>query len=347
MANRIQVKVQQVSGAAPTPLLHGELGVNLGDTPPTLWIGNAANTPVKVGPAIVSASAPVGPAEGTFWFEPSGATLQIYQNGVWHPVGGVDGVNAPSATPTNDAGKAVLLNAQGKIAPGFFSIPGGFNFRGRVDVTAAGTVPATPQPGDYVQNSAAAAGPADAAWGTTGTHQPNTILLFDGLEWNDVGTNLDLSGFLPLAGGFMTPTARVEFEVPVGANPAIPPIRLDGVVPEKSAIDNFTLSGGVIAAPTLAAITASASAVSANSADVTIAGGPADKTYTLTLSYTADGTPGTATVNILLHDTSDMVANRLVAAIPAVLSAVKTGPSVVKVGLGTAAALTVLNVAIV
>ena len=348
MANRIQVKIQRVAGVAPTPLKEGEIGVNLGDTPPSVYIGNAANAPTKVGPVIVSAQAPVGPVEGTCWWEPTGNTLSLYSGGMWHSVGGIQTVTTPGGSPVANAGKVVALNAAGKIDPGFLTIPGGLSYRGQFDGTAA-TLPANPQPGDYVLNTGV--GNPNAAWvglpAGTALAQ-NELLVYDGAAWHNAGTNLAMDSFLPLAGWTMDDFAVVNFAVPAGAAPSAPPVRLDGKDVAKSALDNWTIGGGVVAAPALAPITAPAApAVAGDACDIIFGGGPADKTYTVTLTYTTNAGAGqTQTVNVQPNDTADMVANRAVAAITGDIKATKTGPATVHIALGTATSLTAMAVAI-
>ena len=158
---------------------------------------------------------------------------------------------------------------------------------------------------------------------------------------------VDLSAFLPLAGGALADDAVVTMAVPAGPAPAAPVVRLDGSDPAKSALNNFSLGAGVIAPPALSAITAVAGTVAANAVAITFGGGPADQAYTVTLTYETNAGPGqTQTINVLAKDTADMVANRAVAAITGDIVATKTGQGVINVALGTATSLTAMAVTV-
>lgn len=94
----------------------------------------------------------------------------------------------------------------------------------------------------------------------------------------------------------------------------------------------------VLGKPALAAITATANLIGTTGADVTVAGGPADKAYTATLTYRINAQPGPQqyVVQIAIGDTADSVANQLVANAPATLTAVKTGVGLIHFGLAPA-----------
>jgi hypothetical protein len=76
------------------------------------------------------------------------------------------------------------------------------------------------------------------------------MLIWDGSKFVLLATEADLTGYVPFsgtpAGTPMTNTAVVTFDVPGGAAPASPTVRLDGGDPLKSSIDNFTIDCGVI-----------------------------------------------------------------------------------------------------
>ena len=245
---------------------------------------------------------------------------------------------APTTTPTQDAHYLVGLGSQGRIDARFIPFSP-LSYLGAVDVTTAYTAPATaPEIGSFgvVQTD----GTADASWGAvnvTGDFDAGDLLIWNGTGFDAVEQQ---GAFLPLAGGTHTDTAVVTYGVPAGAAPAAPVVRLDGSDLAKSAIDNFTLNGAQIALPALAAITVTAGAVANDEVDITVAGGPADVAYTVTLTYETDAGPGQVkNAAIPQYATADMAANILAAAVTGDIVATKTGPGVLRVSLGTATQL--------
>ena len=115
---------------------------------------------------------------------------------------------------------------------------------GTVDTTAAYTAPATaPKPGAIA--TVQTAGAAHASWGAvgvTGALAAGDLLVWDGTQYHVVPQTYP---YLPLAGGTHTDTAVVTYDVPAGAAPAAPVVRLDGGDNAKSAIDNWRIGGGV------------------------------------------------------------------------------------------------------
>jgi hypothetical protein len=244
----------------------------------------------------------------------------------------------PTATPTEDANYLVALNSQGKIAFGFIPFEP-LSYFGSLDITQP-YVPIDPVPSVGSFGVVKTNGTADGSWGAvniTGDFDAGDLLIWNGTGFDDVEQQ---GAFLPLSGGTHTDTAIVTYEVPAGAAPATPVVRLDGSDLAKSAIDNFTLNGAQIALPALAAITVVAGAVANNEVDITIANGPADVAYTITLTYETDTGPDQVkTAAIPQYATADMAANILAAAVTGDIVAMKTGPGVLHVSLGTATQL--------
>ena len=110
------------------------------------------------------------------------------------------GLNAPSATPGNDANHFILLDANGKIASGFLpALPS--EVRAAVDVTTQLIQPTPPyKSGDIVFVNKA--GTVETTWtGAAGqTVESGDSLLFDGTNWHHIPNATDLSAYVPLAG---------------------------------------------------------------------------------------------------------------------------------------------------
>jgi len=85
MTSKVQIKRSTVVGKKPNPtdLKLGELAVNVGDTPPTLYVGTGASVQ-RVGPVIKAAAAPAKPLEGAVWLNSTDDFLSYYSNGTWH-----------------------------------------------------------------------------------------------------------------------------------------------------------------------------------------------------------------------------------------------------------------------
>jgi hypothetical protein len=156
-------------------------------------------------------------------------------------------LNAPTATPTNDANYLVRLNAQGHIDQGFINLPTVMSFVGAVDLAVAPVTPAGGwQVGDVLIHNGADHATVEGTWpGVAGdTVESGDHIIFDGTNFNLVQGNIDPRIYLPLSGGTMTDTAVISYDVPVGPAPAAPVVRLDGGDPLKSAIDNVTVNCG-------------------------------------------------------------------------------------------------------
>ena len=84
MTSKIQIKHSTVVGKKPTAasLKLGELAINVGDTPPTLYVGLGASVQ-RVGPVIEAATAPAKPLEGAIWLNKAKDALSYYSNGKW------------------------------------------------------------------------------------------------------------------------------------------------------------------------------------------------------------------------------------------------------------------------
>ena len=116
----------------------------------------------------------------------------------------------------------------------------------------------------------------------------------------------------------------------------------NGAWVDASAHDIIVLTG-----PAPAPITATAGAVAGNAAPVTFAGGPADKAYSVTLTYVVDGAaPQVKTAALDAGDTADVAANKLVAATSGEIIAIKTALGALRVIVGTATTLTSLQITV-
>jgi hypothetical protein len=73
------------------------------------------------------------------------------------------------------------------------------------------------------------------------TFKQGDMLIWDGSEFVALANEIDLSAYLKLAGGTMTDSAAVLFDVPATAGLAT---RIDGKDPTRSALDNFTIDAG-------------------------------------------------------------------------------------------------------
>jgi hypothetical protein len=128
-------------------------------------------------------------------------------------------LNAPSGTPANDANFIPRLNAQGKIDAGFLTITG-TTFGGVIDASAAGTnAPANPVTGEF--HFISVGGSLDGT-GWTGLATPlpvvaGDLVIFDGTNWHAMQATVDLSAYLPLAGGTMAAQALVQWPGATGA----------------------------------------------------------------------------------------------------------------------------------
>lgn len=99
--------------------------------------------------------------------------------------------------------------------------------------------------GTLIDNAPGDQWPIRGATPGTSTFSQGDMLIWDGSEFIALASEMDLSAYLPLAGGTMTDTATVTFAVPAGAAPATPTVRIDGGDPAKSSLDNFMLDAGV------------------------------------------------------------------------------------------------------
>jgi hypothetical protein len=131
-------------------------------------------------------------------------------------------LKAPSATPANDENHLVILNAQGKLDPGFLPV-GGLVFKGGVAPTAAPAAGA--KAGDmYFFN---AAGSLNTGFGQpAGTNaKTGDTIIFDGTAWHLIPNETDLNAYLALAGGTMSAkTSKISWPA---ATPATPEVYLD------------------------------------------------------------------------------------------------------------------------
>jgi hypothetical protein len=127
-------------------------------------------------------------------------------------------------------------------------IPSPVTYRGNLDVTAAYTAPGTAwQAGDF--GTVAATGTPHATWGTVGVPAANPltagdILIWDGTRFWVVPQELDLSAYLPLAGGTMADGAAIAFDTTTaqgGAGGAASQTIIDG---DGGTIDNVVIDGG-------------------------------------------------------------------------------------------------------
>ena len=103
----------------------------------------------------------------------------------------------------------------------------------------------------------------------------------------------------------------------------------------------------VLGVPKHKDINAAAGAVANNQADIVFAGGPADVAHSLTVAYGVDGgAPQTKTATVDVGETSDIAANKLVAAITGDIVAKKTGVGTLRVTVGTARTLDSLQITV-
>lgn len=128
-----------------------------------------------------------------------------------------EALNAPSATPANDANRLIRLNAQGHIDSGFLNVSS-LTYRGNADLTAAYTAPATAwAPGDFA--TVQTTGTAVASWpGLTGNEAVNAgdLAIWDGTNFHIIANEVDLTAYLALAGGTMADGAAITFDTTTG-----------------------------------------------------------------------------------------------------------------------------------
>ena len=156
-------------------------------------------------------------------------------------------LNAPTATPANDANYLIRLTSAGKIDAGFLSIAP-VKYIGNIDPSAGAPPVTSPSAGSFgtvniAGNTAAGTAPI-AAWQAvidSGAAKllNGDLLIWDGTKYHTVAMNVDLAAYLPLVGGTMTNTAVVTFTASTA-----PLVRLDGSDALKSSIDNFSLDCG-------------------------------------------------------------------------------------------------------
>jgi len=184
-----------------------------------------------------------------------------------------------------DANHIVKLDATGKIPPSALPIAGNMSFKGTAAVTAA--APAAAKGEYYI---ASADGAAAASWaGISGQNvKAGDALLFDGANWHAMPQNIDLSGYLPLAGGTLTGALNLPAATPTAATNATNKAYVDAELAKKADTGHthnyLPLAGGTVtgaiqlpaAAPTAATEAANKAYVDAEAAK------KADKTHTHT-----------------------------------------------------------------
>jgi hypothetical protein len=161
-----------VKGRRPNPadMSYGDLAINYNHEDPALIIKGDDNALIEFKPmagVTVAATAPVVAKDGDLWWDTTSARLFLrYSSGTPLVSAWVDA--SPAAVPP--------------------SVANALTYKGRVDPTAAGSVPATPAVGDTW--IASAAGTAAAGWtGLAGNAVSlHELMVWDGLAWAGAGT---------------------------------------------------------------------------------------------------------------------------------------------------------------
>jgi len=120
----------------------------------------------------------------------------------------------------------------------------GQNYQGVIDATTT-VAPLAPSVGDYYINNTN--GTVHTSFGLPVANEPvmsGDTLVFDGTEWGLIPSQVDLSGYLPLAGGVLT--GPLELAGP----PTLPnhPVTLD-YFNQNSSANSLPLSGGTMTGP--------------------------------------------------------------------------------------------------
>lgn len=184
------------------------------------------------------------------------------------------------------ASHIIALDAAGKIPASALPVAGNMSFKGTADVTAA--VPAGVASGNYYL--AAANAVAGAGWtGIVGQSlKAGDALVYDGAAWHAMAQNIDLTGYLPLAGGTVTGAINLPAATPTVATQAVSKGYVDSEVAKKALLVHthsyLPLAGGTVTGPiVLPAAAPTADNQAANKAYVDAeAAKKADKTHTHT-----------------------------------------------------------------
>lgn len=149
------------------------------------------------------------------------------------------------------ANHLIALDAAGKIPASALPVAGNMSFKGTADVTAA--VPAGVASGNYYL--AAANAVAGAGWtGIVGQSlKAGDALVYDGAAWHAMPQNVDLTGYLPLAGGTVTGAINLPAATPTVATQAVGKGYVDGEVAKKADTAHthsyLPLAGGTVTGP--------------------------------------------------------------------------------------------------
>jgi hypothetical protein len=159
-------------------------------------------------------------------------------------------LNAPTATPANDADRIVRLGSAGKIDAGFLSITG-LAFTGEFDVTVAYVAP-TPAPANGDFRMINKAGAVETSWASKFANNPATVGVGDLMlyqagtvnKWHHLANTVDTSAYVPKAGATtMTATARLNFSGAAPTGGAAPAIIIDGGT-NKGSLENVVVDAG-------------------------------------------------------------------------------------------------------
>jgi hypothetical protein len=146
-----------------------------------------------------------------------------------------------------DANHIVKLDAAGKIPTTALPVAGNMSFKGSAAVTAA--APASVSGNYYIASADGVAAPSWA--GIAGQSiKAGDALVSDGTNWHALTQNIDLSGYLPLAGGTLTGALNLPAATPTVATQATTKGYVDAEVAKKSDVAHthnyLPLAGGAL-----------------------------------------------------------------------------------------------------
>lgn len=254
MSVQIILKNSKVEDKRPTAaqLTNGEPSLNYHEAGAFLCCKDTNGNIQQIGGIKISDDAPGTPVKGTLWFQPSTSRLYVHNGTTWLTAaagggggggggGAVDQVIAGDGidvTPVSGQG-VITIDADidenrglefvsGKIAVKlgtgleFDSTTGALNvtvdgltYKGTVDLTTAGDVPASPDVGDAYANTGN--GAFDAEWVTAtgepaGTDaDPGDLVVWNGTVWT----------FIPTGGSGGGGTANLTYTPTIGDTPAV------------------------------------------------------------------------------------------------------------------------------
>jgi hypothetical protein len=106
----------------PLGLEEGELAVNVGDTPPVLYVGDGVSS-LRVGPVVIDTTAPTNPKPGTIWADNTTGVRKIWLFSAWRELNSTTLHNPALNYAVGDTvvAEGALWSAPAPIAAGAFN----------------------------------------------------------------------------------------------------------------------------------------------------------------------------------------------------------------------------------